>query len=152
MRLVLSATAMIYVLIRTRLNSSSHDALSTDIRTYTCCSPLDLVRTYSSALDSHTENDVIDALSALADGRTAIFVAHRLSTAARCDNIAVVHDGTIAEMGSHEDLLKKSGLYAAMWDAQSKDSENGSALVDDDVRVSDSFEVNNTSTAGGSVR
>ena len=104
---------------------------------------------FSSALDSHTENDVIGALSALASGRTAIFIAHRLSTAARCDNIAVVHDGKIAEMGSHDDLLKKNGMYAAMWDAQSKDSEDesGSTFVDE-VGVNDGFQVN----TAGSVR
>ena len=105
---------------------------------------------FSSALDSHTENDVIGALSALANGRTAIFIAHRLSTAARCDNIAVVHDGKIAEMGSHDDLLKKNGMYAAMWDAQSKDSEDkgGSVPIVDEAGMNDSFEVN----TAGSVR
>ena len=50
-------------------------------------------------------------------------MAHRLSTASRCDNIAVIHEGRVAEIGSHEDLLKKEGMYAAMWDAQLKDSE-----------------------------
>ena len=53
-------------------------------------------------------------------------------------------------MGSHDDLLKRNGMYAAMWDAQSKDSEDvsGSVLVDE-AGVNASFEVN---TAGGSVR
>jgi len=86
-------------------------------------SPIIFCDEATSALDSHTENEVISALSELTQGRTALFIAHRLSTAAKCDQIAVIHEGKIAEMGSHDDLLKENGLYASMWEAQQTDAE-----------------------------
>lgn len=63
----------------------------------------------TSALDSKTENEVLEALSKLAAGRTSIFVAHRLSTAAQCDQIVVLEDGRVAEAGSHAELLETGG-------------------------------------------
>ena len=90
-------------------------------------SPIIFCDEATSALDSHTENEVIAALSALAEGRTALFIAHRLSTAAKCDQIAVMHEGKIAEMGSHDELLRENGLYASMWEAQQTDSEEADA-------------------------
>ena len=55
----------------------------------------------------------------LLEGRTAILIAHRLATAMRADRIAVVHDGEIVELGTHEELVDQGGRYAAMvatWD------------------------------------
>lgn len=63
----------------------------------------------TSALDSKTEKEVLEALSKLAAGRTSIFVAHRLSTAAQCDQIVVLEDGRVAEAGSHAELLETGG-------------------------------------------
>ena len=51
----------------------------------------------------------------LLQGRTAIIIAHRLSTAMRADRIVVVTDGGIAETGSHQELLAKAGAYAEMY-------------------------------------
>lgn len=72
----------------------------------------------TSALDSKTEKEVLEALSKLAAGRTSIFVAHRLSTAAQCDQIVVLEDGRVAEAGSHAELLETGGRYAQLWARQ----------------------------------
>lgn len=72
----------------------------------------------TSALDTKTEKEVLEALSKLAAGRTSIFVAHRLSTAAQCDQIVVLEDGRVAEAGSHSQLLEAGGRYAQLWARQ----------------------------------
>lgn len=69
----------------------------------------------TSNLDLQTEAMVERALDALLGGRTAVLIAHRLSTAMRADRIAVVEDGRIAEIGSHAELLAHEGLYAGMY-------------------------------------
>jgi ATP-binding cassette subfamily B protein len=71
----------------------------------------------TSNLDLKSETQVEAGLDALLQGRTAIIVAHRLSTAMRADRIAVVDDGRIAELGSHEELVAKGGRYAEMYAA-----------------------------------
>eukprot|EP00879_Flechtneria_rotunda_P022123 GHRR01023342.1.p1 GENE.GHRR01023342.1~~GHRR01023342.1.p1 ORF type:complete len:460 (+),score=138.37 GHRR01023342.1:805-2184(+) len=72
----------------------------------------------TSALDSKTEKEVLEALSRLAEGRTSIFVAHRLSTAAQCDQIVVLEGGRVVESGSHSRLLEAGGKYAELWARQ----------------------------------
>jgi ATP-binding cassette subfamily B protein len=71
----------------------------------------------TSNLDLKSETQVEAGLDALLQGRTAIIVAHRLSTAMRADRIAVVDDGRIAELGSHEELVARGGRYAEMYAA-----------------------------------
>jgi ATP-binding cassette subfamily B protein len=71
----------------------------------------------TSNLDLQSETKVERALDVLLDGRTAILVAHRLSTAMRADRIVVVDDGHIAEVGTHDDLVARGGRYAAMYDS-----------------------------------
>jgi ATP-binding cassette subfamily B protein len=70
----------------------------------------------TSSLDLRSELRVEAALDALLEGRTAILVAHRLSTAMRADRIIVVDDHGIAESGSHADLVRAGGRYAAMFE------------------------------------
>lgn len=66
-------------------------------------------------LDTRSENTVMDALTA--GDRTVVVVAHRLSTAARCQRIAVLGDGEVIEMGRHEELLARpGGAYARLWE------------------------------------
>eukprot|EP00890_Picochlorum_soloecismus_P000334 jgi/Picsp_1/1300/NSC_04781-R1_atp-binding cassette superfamily len=72
----------------------------------------------TSALDTATEKSVLQALFGLAEGRTCLVVAHRLSTASQCDKIVVLHEGQIYESGSHNELLEKGGLYAELWRKQ----------------------------------
>ncbi|WP_226367740.1 ABC transporter ATP-binding protein [Pseudonocardia sp. ICBG162] len=67
--------------------------------------------------DPESEAEIQDALSGLARGRTVIVVAHRLSTIAGADRIAVVDGGVVCESGAHDALLARDGRYAAMWAA-----------------------------------
>jgi ATP-binding cassette, subfamily B, bacterial len=69
----------------------------------------------TSNLDPGTEHDVEAALEALTAGRSVVVVAHRLSTAARADRIAVVDHGRLQELGRHEDLIRREGRYASLW-------------------------------------
>jgi len=71
----------------------------------------------TSNLDPGTEVAVERALETLMEGRTVVVVAHRLSTAARCDRIAVVDDGRLAEIGTHEELLAQGGRYERLFSA-----------------------------------
>ena len=78
----------------------------------------------TSNLDPGTEHAVERALDRLTDGRTVVVVAHRLSTAARCDRIAVIDQGGLLEMGTHDELLARRGRYAGMyaaWDSTPMD-------------------------------
>ncbi|TDB80023.1 ABC transporter ATP-binding protein [Micromonospora sp. KC721] len=68
----------------------------------------------TSALDTETERAVQQALDALAEGRTVITIAHRLSTVRHADQIAVLDHGRIVEAGTHETLLRRAGRYAAL--------------------------------------
>jgi ATP-binding cassette, subfamily B, bacterial len=68
----------------------------------------------TSALDVQTERAVEEALEGLAEGRTVIVIAHRLSTVREADQIVVLAEGEIVERGTHEELLSMGGRYAAM--------------------------------------
>lgn len=69
----------------------------------------------TSALDSVTEASILTALRNLALNRTAIFVAHRLTTAMQCDEIVVLDEGKVRERGTHDELLAKEGKYYELW-------------------------------------
>ena len=70
----------------------------------------------TSNLDLKSESKIEVALDALLQGRTAIIIAHRLATAMRADRIAVVDDGGIIELGSHDELVAQGGHYADMYE------------------------------------
>ena len=72
----------------------------------------------TSALDSFTEQEIQAALDRVAQGRTTIVIAHRLSTVVKADEIIVLDKGVVAERGSHAELLARDGLYAALWNRQ----------------------------------
>jgi ATP-binding cassette subfamily B protein len=81
----------------------------------------------TSNLDLQSETLIESALDALLENRTAILIAHRLSTAMRADRIAVVDQGRIIEVGSHDQLVSAGGRYAEMyatWVRQSDRAEH----------------------------
>jgi subfamily B ATP-binding cassette protein MsbA len=76
--------------------------------------PILLLDEATSALDSESERIVQDALTRLARGRTSLVIAHRLSTVRAADLIVVLDEGQVAEIGTHEDLLGRGGIYARL--------------------------------------
>ena len=68
----------------------------------------------TSALDSVTEAKLQATFDRLSQGRTTIIIAHRLSTVRNADRIAVIEEGRVAELGSHQELMEKNGAYAAL--------------------------------------
>jgi subfamily B ATP-binding cassette protein MsbA len=85
--------------------------------------PILILDEATSALDSESESLVQSALHNLMTGRTVVVIAHRLSTVRRADRIVVLENGTIADIGSHEDLMKKLGTYRRLYDLQFADME-----------------------------
>jgi ATP-binding cassette, subfamily B, bacterial len=80
--------------------------------------PILILDEATSALDTETERAVQAALDELARGRTTLAIAHRLSTVRNAEQIAVLEDGRLAELGSHDDLVEVEGRYASMAGAQ----------------------------------
>ena len=82
--------------------------------------PILLLDEATSALDTDSERQIQDALAKLMKGRTTILIAHRLSTVVDADWIYVLDHGCLVEQGRHHDLLTSKGIYARLWDKQSK--------------------------------
>ncbi|KAL4867768.1 hypothetical protein BDV12DRAFT_112319 [Aspergillus spectabilis] len=74
----------------------------------------------TSALDTYTEQALMQNINSILKekGRTSVFVAHRLRTIYDCDQILVLKDGQVAELGSHRQLLDVHGIYSELWNAQ----------------------------------
>jgi subfamily B ATP-binding cassette protein MsbA len=86
--------------------------------------PILILDEATSALDSESEALVQSAIQNLMEGRTVFVIAHRLSTVRRADRIMVIENGTIADIGSHEDLMNKFGTYRRLYDLQFVDVSN----------------------------
>jgi ATP-binding cassette subfamily B protein len=80
--------------------------------------PILILDEATSSLDSESERYIQQSLEVLMKGRTVLVIAHRLSTIAHLDRILVFDQGRIIEDGSHDDLLRKDGLYARLWTMQ----------------------------------
>ncbi|HZW93364.1 MAG TPA: ABC transporter ATP-binding protein [Candidatus Eremiobacteraceae bacterium] len=85
--------------------------------------PILILDEATSALDSESEALVQSALHNLMSGRTVFVIAHRLSTVRRADRIVVIENGTIVDIGSHEDLMAKLGTYRRLYELQFADFE-----------------------------
>lgn len=77
----------------------------------------------TSSVDTETEFRVRDALNRMVEGRTSLVIAHRLSTIQRADQIIVMHKGQVREMGTHQELLARRGIYYKLYELQYKDQE-----------------------------
>ena len=82
----------------------------------------------TSALDSHTEQEILGSLREVSAERTALTIAHRLSTVIEADEILVLDAGRIVERGHHAALLDQGGIYASMWARQQEAQEARAAL------------------------
>ena len=80
--------------------------------------PILILDEATSSVDSETERAIQENLDKLVAGRTAIIIAHRLSTLRKADRILVLRDGKIAEVGRHDDLVAEGGVYADLWRVQ----------------------------------
>jgi subfamily B ATP-binding cassette protein MsbA len=82
-------------------------------------SPILVLDEPTASLDVEAEKIVMEALEQLMEGRTVITIAHRLSTICNADKIIVLHEGSVAEEGTHEELMEKEGIYAELYIMQS---------------------------------
>ncbi len=83
-----------------------------------CLPPMLILDEATSSIDTRTEIKIQSAFAALMKGRTSFIVAHRLSTIREADLILVMKDGNIIEQGKHDELLKKGGFYAKLYNSQ----------------------------------
>lgn len=74
----------------------------------------------TAALDPLSEYEIYSHFDDLVRDKTSIYISHRMSSCRFCGDILVFQDGQIRERGSHEALLQRNGLYAAMWNAQAQ--------------------------------
>lgn len=87
-------------------------------RVMLCLPPMLILDEATSSIDTRTEVRIQNAFSRMMQGRTSFIVAHRLSTIREADVILVMKDGHIIEQGNHQNLLKKNGFYATLYNSQ----------------------------------
>jgi ATP-binding cassette subfamily B protein len=76
-----------------------------------------------SSVDTHTEDKILNHLRELMQGRTTIFISHRVSTVRNADRIAVLHQGQIVELGTHDELIAQNGYYTDLYNKQLLEEE-----------------------------
>jgi ATP-binding cassette, subfamily B, multidrug efflux pump len=76
-----------------------------------------------ASVDTYTEDQILSGLRRVMQGRTTIFIAHRVSTARHADQIAVLVEGRIAELGTHDELLRRGGYYTSLYEKQQLEEE-----------------------------
>jgi ATP-binding cassette, subfamily B, bacterial MsbA len=90
--------------------------------------PILILDEATSALDSESESLVQSALQNLMTGRTVFVIAHRLSTVRRADRIVVLENGTISDIGAHEELMRKLGTYRRLYELQFAEADGAKAV------------------------
>ena len=98
--------------------SAGQKQLFTIARAMIADSPLMILDEATSSVDTRTELQVQKAMDMLTEGRTSFVIAHRLSTIRNADCILVMKDGDIIESGTHDELMKKGGFYADLYNSQ----------------------------------
>jgi ATP-binding cassette, subfamily B, multidrug efflux pump len=86
-------------------------------------SPILILDDALASVDTHTEEQILSGLRETMQGRTTLLIAHRVSTARNADRIAVLIDGRIAELGTHDELLARNGYYTDLFEKQSLEEE-----------------------------
>jgi ATP-binding cassette subfamily B multidrug efflux pump len=76
-----------------------------------------------SSVDTHTEDKILNHLREVMQGRTTIFISHRVSTVRNADRIAVLHQGRIVELGTHDELIARNGYYTDLYNKQLLEEE-----------------------------
>ena len=76
-----------------------------------------------SSVDTHTEDKILNHLREIMRGRTTIFISHRVSTIRNADAIAVLHQGRIVELGTHDQLIARNGYYTDLYNKQLLEEE-----------------------------
>jgi len=76
-----------------------------------------------SSVDTHTEDKILNHLREIMKGRTTIFISHRVSTVRNADRIAVLHQGRIVELGTHDELIARNGYYTDLYNKQLLEEE-----------------------------
>ena len=79
----------------------------------------------TAALDPLAESDIYTRYNEMTQGKTSLFVSHRLASTRFCDRIVFVSDGRISEEGTHTELLERGGEYAKLYDVQSRYYQEG---------------------------
>lgn len=74
----------------------------------------------TAALDPISEFEIYQRFDQMVENNTSIYISHRMSSCRFCDSIYVFDEGKISEMGSHDNLIVKQGLYYELWNAQAK--------------------------------
>ncbi len=98
--------------------SQGQKQLLTIARAILADNPIMILDEATSSVDTRTEGRIQKAMNNLMKGRTSFVIAHRLSTIKEADLILVMKDGDIVEQGTHEELLRKNGFYATLYNSQ----------------------------------
>lgn len=87
-------------------------------RSFVSHAPVHILDEPTAALDPVAESEVYELFSKISKGKSTVFITHRLGAARLADEIFVIADGSVAEQGTHDELLSKNGIYAEMFEAQ----------------------------------
>jgi len=74
----------------------------------------------TASVDARTEYEIFQNFKTLTEGKMAILISHRFSTVRMADRIAVIQEGRIAELGTHDELLRREGIYAELFSMQAE--------------------------------